>query len=321
MVKIILLRVIRAITLIVGMSVLVFALLHLSPLDPITAYVSADPTISPEQIEKLKVSWGLDKSPVEQYFVWAGAMLRGDFGTSRLVRSPVINIIKSRFATSAAIMGASWVLSGVLGYALGALAAFKRGKRVDRAIRWYSYTLMATPAFWLAIILLLVFAVWLKWLPVGLAAPIGVLNAYVSFADRFRHFILPAATLSIVGVSVVAMHTREKMIDILNSEYALFARARGESAWQIFKNHGLRNSVLPAIALHFSYFSELFGGAVLAEQVFTYPGLGSTLTAAGLGGDLPLFGGIVIISSVFVFIGNLIADILCAVVDPRVRAV
>ena len=321
MAKIIMLRVIRAITLIFGMTVLVFALLHLSPFDPITAYVSTDPGFSPEQVEKLKVSWGLDKGPVEQYFAWAGAMLRGDFGTSRLYRSQVINTIKYRFATSVALMGVSWVLSGLLGYALGALAAFKRGKRVDRAIRWYSYTLMATPTFWLAIILLLVFAVWLRWLPVGLAAPAGMLNADVSFADRLRHFILPAATLSIVGVSVVAMHTREKMIDILNSEYVTFARARGESAWQIFKNHGLRNSVLPAIALQFSYFSELFGGAVLAEQVFTYPGLGSALTAAGLGGDLPLFGGIVIISSVFVFTGNLIADILCAVVDPRVRAV
>jgi peptide/nickel transport system permease protein len=320
MAKIIAHRTIRAITLIVGMAVLTFALMHFSPIDPITAYVANDPRMTPEQLERLKVHWGLDKGPIEQFFIWAGSMLRGDFGHSRLFRSPVAGIIKSRIALSAALMGVSWVLSGVIGYGLGALAAFKRGKPIDKAIRWFSYVLVSTPAFWLALLFMLFLAVMLGWFPVGLAAPAGVMEADVTLMDRIRHLILPAATLSVIGIANVTLHTREKMIDILNTEYVVFAKARGESQWRIFLNHGLRNSILPAIALQFAYFSELFGGSVLAEDVFSYPGLGNLLTVAGLGGDLPLFGAIVLISGAFVFVGNLFADIICVLVDPRMRA-
>ena len=319
MTKTVLVRLLRTVTLVIGLSILTFTLIHMSPLDPVNAYVGGDSSASPEQLAKIKEYWGVDKSPVEQYFLWAGSILRGDFGMSKLYRSPVIDIIRGRAMTSFALMGTAWVLSGVFGYLLGVIAAMNRGKRLDRAIKWYSYTLVSTPLFWVGLIFLIVFAVWLKWFPVGLAAPAGVLDSDVHFIDRVRHFILPALTLSLAGVANIAMHTREKMIDILNTEYVLFAKTRGESKWQIFKNHGFRNSIIPAISLQFAYFGELFGGSVLAEQVFAYPGLGSTLTTAGLKGDLPLLLGIVIISSLFVFTGNFIADLLNTVVDPRMR--
>lgn len=319
MTKTVLVRLLRMVTLVIGLSILTFTLIHMSPLDPVNAYVGGDSSASPEQLAKIKEYWGVDKSPVEQYFLWAGSILRGDFGMSKLYRSPVIDIIRGRAMTSFALMGTAWVLSGVFGYLLGVIAAMNRGKRLDRAIKWYSYTLVSTPLFWVGLIFLIVFAVWLKWFPVGLAAPAGVLDSDVHFIDRVRHFILPALTLSLAGVANIAMHTREKMIDILNTEYVLFAKTRGESKWQIFKNHGFRNSIIPAISLQFAYFGELFGGSVLAEQVFAYPGLGSTLTTAGLKGDLPLLLGIVIISSLFVFTGNFIADLLNTVVDPRMR--
>ncbi|MDF2651211.1 MAG: transporter permease [Paenibacillus sp.] len=312
-------RLIRVITLLIGLSILTFSLIHLSPMDPINAYIAGDSSASPEQIEKIKEYWGVDKSPVEQYISWAGAMLQGNFGTSKLYHSPVIDIIKSRFLTSLALMGTAWVLSGIIGYILGMIAAVNRGKTMDKIIKWYSYTLVSTPIFWMGLLLLVVFAVWLKWFPVGLAVPPGMLEKDVQFIDRVRHFVLPALTLSILGVANVTMHTREKMIDILNTEYVIFAKARGESKWQIVKNHGIRNSIIPAISLQFAYFGELFGGSMLAEQVFAYPGLGSTLTTAGLRGDLPLMVGIILISSLFVFAGNLIADILNKVVDPRMK--
>nr|WP_218571286.1 ABC transporter permease [Paenibacillus oralis] len=312
-------RCIRVVTLLIGLSILTFSLVQLSPIDPVNAYIGGDSSASPEQIEKFKAYWGVDQSPVEKYFSWAGALLQGNFGTSLLYRSPVFDIIQSRFLTSLALMGTAWVLSGVIGYALGSLAAMNRGKMIDRAIKWYSYTLVSTPIFWMGLILMIVFAVWLHWFPVGLAVPAGVMESEVRFIDRLHHFVLPAVTLSILGVANVAMHTREKMIDILNSEYVVFARARGESGWQIFKNHGFRNSILPAVSLQFAYFGELFGGSMLAEQVFAYPGLGSTLTTAGLKGDLPLMVGIILISSLFVFAGNLIADVLNNVIDPRTK--
>jgi peptide/nickel transport system permease protein len=319
MLKKILQRFIRMTALLFGLSVLTFSLIHISPIDPITAYVSGDSSLSQEQLDKLREYWGMDKPPVEQYFSWAKAILRGDFGTSKLYRTPVINIIKSRFALSVALMGTSWVVSGILGYILGVIAAMNRGKILDRFIKWYSYVLVSTPTFLLALILLLIFSVWLRILPIGLTMPVGVIESSVAFVDRIRHFILPALTLSLLGVANIAMHTREKMIDVLNTEYVLFAKARGETKWQIFRNHGFRNSIIPAIAIQFAYFSELFGGSVLAEQVFAYPGLGSTLTTAGLRGDLPLLMGIIIISALFVFAGNLTADILNTVVDPRIK--
>lgn len=312
-------RLIRVVTLLIGLSVLTFTLIHMSPIDPVHAYIGGDGTASPEQIEKFKDYWGLNESPVKQYFAWAGALLQGNFGISKLYQTPVLDIIQSRFWTSLALMGTAWILSGVFGYALGIVAAMNRGKPVDAIIKWYSYTLVSTPVFWMGLILLIVFAVWLQWFPVGLAVPAGVLSSEVGFGDRLHHFVLPAVTLSILGVANVAMHTREKMIDILNTEYVIFARARGETAWMIFRNHGLRNSILPAVSLQFAYFGELFGGSMLAEQVFAYPGLGSTLTTAGLKGDLPLMVGIILISSLFVFAGNLIADLLNKVVDPRMK--
>lgn len=319
MTKKIVIRLIRVVTLMFGLSILTFSLLHFSPMDPVNAYIGGDSSVSPEQIEQFKEYWGLNKSPVEQYLSWITAILHGDFGVSKLYRIPVIDIIKSRFMTSLVLMGTAWVLSAGIGYILGVIAAMNRGKVIDRVIKWYSYTLVSTPTFWLALILLIVFAVWLQWFPVGLTVPAGVLEADVQFADRVRHFVLPALTLSFLGVANVTMHTREKMLDILDKEYITFAKARGESKWQIFKNHGFRNSILPAIALQFAYFGELFGGSVLAEQVFAYPGLGSTLTTAGLKGDIPLLMGIILISAVFVFMGNFIADILRTIVDPRMK--
>lgn len=118
---------------------------------------------------------------------------------------------------------------------------------------------------------------------------------------------------------MLPLHTREKMIDVLNSEYVTFAKARGENNFEIFKNHCIRNAIVPAITLHFSYFGELFGGSVLAEQVFSYPGLGSTLTQAGLKGDSPLLLAIVIIGAIFVFVGNMLADILNGILNPNLR--
>lgn len=317
--KKILLHFARVVTLMIGLSILTFFLIELSPLDPITAYIGGDASVSAEQLEQLKEYWGVDKSPVEKYFSWAGALLKGDFGMSKLYQVPVINIIKSRFVLSFALMGVAWLLSGILGYILGVLSAMNRGRFIDRIIKWYSYTLVSTPTFWLGLILLIIFAVWLKWFPIGLSVPVGVLAKDVKFVDRVWHFILPALTLSLLGVANVAMHTREKMIDILNMEYIIFAKTRGESKWEIFKNHGFRNSIIPAISLQFAYFSELFGGSVLAEQVFSYPGLGSTLTNAGLKSDLPLLIGIILVSALFVFTGNFIADVLNMLVDPRMK--
>ena len=141
----------------------------------------------------------------------------------------------------------------------------------------------------------------------------------VTFLDRVRHAILPAVTLSITGISNITLHTREKMIDIMESDYVLFARAGGDSTWRIVRRHALRNVLLPAMTLQFASISEIIGGSVLVEQVFSYPGLGQAAVAAGTGSDVPLLLGITLITAAIVFLGNFIANLLYGVVDPRIR--
>jgi len=317
--KYIIKSVIKAVSLIIALSILTFTLAQLSPIDPVRAYVGAESLASPEQMEYISQKWGLNDPPLERYGKWVSSMLKGDMGDSIVYSRPVIDVIYENVKNSFWLMFVSWILSGILGFALGILAATYRDKLLDKAIRTFCYILSSTPTFWIGILLLLIFSVQLKIFPIGLSAPIGKAAATVTVWDRIYHLILPALTLSIIGISSIALHTREKMIEVWNSEYALFARARGESTFAIVKNHGIRNILLPAVTLQFASISELFGGSVLAENVFSYAGLGSVTVAAGTKGDLPLLLGITMFTGAIVFIGNMIANLLYPVIDPRIK--
>lgn len=307
-------------SLLIAISFISFILMKNSPIDPVQAYIGADMlNVGPEQRERIAEYWGLNEPVLVQYANWASAVLQGDLGTSMIHRRPVSEIIGERFMSSLALMIVAWTLSGVMGFVLGVVAAMKQGTWIDRAIQWYCYTLASTPTFWMGLLVLIIFAVWLGWFPIGLGVPAGVLAEDVVFLDRVKHLVLPALTLSILGVANVALHTRQKLIEVLSSDYVLFAKARGEKGFSLFWRHGLRNIALPAVTLQFAAFSELFGGAILAEQVFSYPGLGKATIDAGLRGDVPLLLGIVLFSTIFVFAGNLIADLIYYFVDPRTR--
>ncbi len=312
---------VRMLLLLFAVSIVTFALVSASPIDPLQANVgqAALGSMSETQKEKLRSYWGVDAPPVERYVNWAKDAVRGDFGTSLLYRQPVGKVISVKLSNSLFLMGLAWIISGLLGFILGVLAGVFKGRPIDKAIKGYSLVIASTPAFWLALLLLIVFSVCLKLLPIGLSVPIGVEASGVTFLDRVRHAILPAVTLSITGISNIALHTREKMIDIMESDYVLFARARGESLWSIVRHHGLRNVLLPAMTLQFASISEIIGGSVLVEQVFSYPGLGQAAVAAGTGSDVPLLLGITLITAAMVFAGNLIANLLYGVVDPRMR--
>ncbi|WP_332633486.1 ABC transporter permease [Halalkalibacter flavus] len=311
---------IRLASLLIAVCLFSFILISYSPVDPIQAYIGADMmNVGPEQREQIAENWGLDKTPAQQFLHWSTAVFQGDLGTSMIYRRPVSEVISEKFLNSLALMMTAWVLSGIIGFVLGIVAAMKRGSWLDRIIKWYCYTLASTPTFWMGMLVLLIFAVWLGWFPIGMGVPAGVLAEEVTFVERIQHLILPALTLSMIGVANVALHTREKLIEVLSSDYILFARARGEKGFTLLWRHGLRNIALPAITLQFAAFGELFGGAVLAEQVFSYPGLGQATVEAGVRGDVPLLLGVVIFSALFVFVGNLIADVIYRVVDPRVK--
>ena len=312
-------KLIRMVLLLLGVSLAAFLLMDASPLDPLQTNLgqAALGAMSPEQIARLEAYWGVTTPAAERYLVWLGDAVRGDLGVSLLYRQPVVQVIAQRLGHSLLLLLAAWALAGILGFLLGLIAGACRGRWPDRLIRGCCLVISSTPSFWLGLLLLMIFAVGLGVLPIGLSVPIGADAATVTMAQRLRHAVLPALTLSITGVSGIALHTREKVADVLESDYILFARANGER--NILRRHVLRNVALPAITLQFASIGEVVGGSVLVEQVFSYPGLGQAAVSAGLGGDMPLLLGITIAASAMVFCGNLIADLLYGVVDPRIR--
>lgn len=313
-------KALRLLLLLVAVASVSYGILCLSPIDPVRAYVGDDALrISPEQRQKIEARWGLDKSAGQRYALWLGRIVRGDLGRSQIYDRPVVDVILEKAHLSAGLMAVAWCLSGILGFALGVLAGASHGSWIDRLLRWFAYLVASAPAFWVGMLLLVVFSVTLQVTPSCCASPPGTDPSQVSFGQWLHHLILPALTLSLTGVANVLLQTRQKTLDVLRSDYALLARAQGASLAAIVWHHGLRNVSVPAINIHFAAFSELFGGAVLAEQVFAYPGLGQATVQAGLRGDVPLLLGIVLASAVFVFAGNTMADVFSRMVDPRIR--
>ena len=304
-----------------AVGLVVFALVSMSPIDPVQANVGQAAYVNMSEAKRAQLAsyWGGDVPFWERFVNWAGALLQGDMGTSLRFNAPVSEVIAHRAANSLALMGIAWLLSGVLGFALGVAAGARRGGALDRVVRSYCFLLASTPTFWLGLLILMVFAVQLGWFPIGFSVPIGVSAADVTLADAVHHLVLPALTLSVTGVANIALHTREKVVDVLESDYVRFARARGESELSVIMHHGLRNVALPAVTLQCAFISEIFGGSVLVEQVFSYPGLGQAAVTAGLGGDVALLAGIALVSAALVFGGNLLANILYGVLDPRMR--
>lgn len=314
-------RLVRLLSLLLAVAIGSFALMTLSPVDPVQAYVGAEArNLSPEQRDRIEERWALDAPAPERFATWAGNLARGDFGESQVYGEPVVAVIADRLPATLALMALAWVFSGLLAFGLGILAGLHRGRLLDRVLSWWAYTLASAPTFWVGLVLLYVFSVSLGWTPACCAAPIGTLPGEASLLERLHHLVLPAATLSVIGVSPVLLHTRQATIEVLASDHVTFARAQGESLRSIVLHRVARNAATPALMLQFAAVGELFGGSVLAEQVFTYPGLGEATTQAALRQDVPLLLGVVLVTAVFVFVGNALGDLAHRRIDSRVRA-
>lgn len=307
--------------LLVAVSMVVFALIAISPIDPVQMNVGSTGylNMSPEKRAQLAQYWGTELPIWQRYLNWIGGVAQGDLGISLRYNQPVGIVIAQRFAHSAALLISAWLISGVLGFGLGVVAGAKRGSLLDRVIRSGCLVLASTPTFWFGMAMLMVFSVQLGWFPLGFRAPIGADSADLGVLDLIRHLALPAITLSVVGVANITLHTREKMVDIIDSDFFAFALARGETHWQAVRRHGLRNVALPALTLQLASVAEILGGSVLVEQVFSYPGLGKATIDAALGGDVALLAGITVFTAAIVFVGNATANLLYGVIDPRIR--
>lgn len=311
-------KTIHFILLMFAVTIFSFILIDLSPIDPVNIYLKQS-AVSSAQRAALEQYWGVNQPLTTKIGAWLINLLHGDLGTSLIYRIPVSQVIVEKFKASFVLMAISWIISGLVGFFLGVLAGKNKGSIIDKAVKVYCYILQSAPSFWIGLILLIIFAVELGWFPVGLGIPIGTMASDVSIWQWISSLVLPVLTLSLVSVAPIALYTRNELVEVLSSDYILFAKARGESGWSLIERHAIRNILLPALTLQFLSFSELFGGAVLVEQVFSYPGIGQTAVAAGLQSDVPLLLGIVLVSAVFVFVGNLIADILYYFVDPRIK--
>lgn len=311
-------KLIRLLLLLIVVAAVSFIIIQLSPIDPVRAYLGQQ-IVSQEQLAIMGEYWGTNLTLTERVMGWLQTLATGSMGFSLIYRIPVTEVIMQKFTASLTLMLVSWVISAVVGFGLGIIAGAMEGTWADKIIKTYCYILQSSPTFWIGLVFLMIFSVYLGWFPIGLSVPIGQMADTVTFWQWLDRLILPALTLSVVGIASITMYTRDKLISVKKSDYFLFAQARGESFWGMIKNHGVRNVLLPAITLQFLSFNELFGGTILVEQVFAYPGIGQATVAAGLRSDVPLLLGIVIVSTIFVFAGNFIADILYNYVDPRIR--
>lgn len=306
----------RLIVLLVLVAAGTFMLLRFSPVDPIRAYIGNDLLhVPPEQYARIAARWGLDQPLWERFGHWFIRVLQGDLGYSMLFNAPVASVIKERFATSFALLGGAWLLSGILGTAMGFVAGRYLNRWPDKAICRLSYLLSSLPTFWIGMLLLALFAVRWPVFPVCCAWEPGNSGDIATLAERLRHLVLPVCALSLLGLGQITLHTRESIASVMKSDFVRFARSQGDKGWSLLRHQVLRHAITPALCLQFASLGELLGGALLAEKVFAYPGLGQATIDAGLRGDLPLLMGIVLFSTVLVFIGNSLSTWLVHVLN------
>lgn len=301
-------------------SVLLFTLVSLAPIDPVQAYVGARMSmIGPEQQAAIAAAWGLDQPGWVRFFHWAAHLAQGDLGDSITYNAPVLTVLAERFPASLALMGLAFFAAFIVGSGGGVLAAMTRGRWPDRLIRGWAMLISVSPGFWIALLLIAIFAVQLDWLPSCCALPPGVTQGEADWGQYGRHLILPVLTLSIYGTGPLILHVRQRLIAFLDGPSARHLRIHGMPAARLALGPGARHALGSAVTVHLASVGELFGGSVLAETVFAWPGLGQATVKAATGADAPLLLGIALVTVVIVLLGNLLADLLAAWVDPRLR--
>ncbi|RUR37992.1 ABC transporter permease [Vreelandella populi] len=297
-----------------------FGLMMASPVDPVDAYLGPlAAQVSPEQRELIAQRWGFDDPAPLQFGRWLQQLMSGNLGVSHVYNQPVGEVIGQRFTRSIALLGSAWLLSLLLGFTLGVMAGAKERSPLDKVISAYAYVTASTPTFWLALLGVLLFSVYLGWAPACCAGPVGVPSQDIHLATRLHHLVLPVSTLTLLGTASITLHTRARMVALMRSDIATHAFAQGATRADIAWRHGVRHASLPALTLALASLGELFGGSILIEQVFAYPGLGQATVEAGLRSDVPLLLGIALFTTLFVSIGNMLADSLYHMVDPRMR--
>ena len=314
MTRFILLRLVQAAAVLVVMSFIIYALIGLMPGDPIDLMISSNPHLNAADAARLKSLYGIDRPLFERYLAWAQAALHGDFGYSRMYLQPALQTLLPRLGNTAVLMGASLLCAYALALPLGTAAARRPGSGFDNVINLLCFAGISVPPFWLALMLILVFAATLGLLPAGGIAMIGDGGV----ADRLRHLVLPVATLTLASMGAHLRYVRAAVIETLRQDYIRTARAKGASEARILAHHALRNALIPVVTVLALSFGSLFSGALITETMFAYPGMGKLIYDAIQGNDFNLALAGLLLATAMVLFANLAADIAYAVIDPRI---
>jgi peptide/nickel transport system permease protein len=307
-------RLISAVPVLFGITVIVFLIMSMIPGDPATAILGSYAT--PENVEKLNRDLGLDKPLVQRYFIWLGNMLTGDFGRSFSLNRPVLDEILERFSATLVLAGTSFVLCAILGILAGAISAARQYGLADKLITLIVLIGISIPSFFLGMMMILIFAVKLKWLPVS-----GMYAIYGGgdLPDLINHLIMPASALAAVATGVVARMSRSAMLEVLRQDYIRTARAKGVHERRVLMGHALRAamvSIIPVLGIQAGF---VLSGAVYIEMVFQWPGVGRMLVDAILKRDLLLVqGGVVFVAACYVLF-NIAVDVAQSLLDPRIK--
>ncbi|WEG12908.1 ABC transporter permease [Pullulanibacillus sp. KACC 23026] len=308
-------RILVAIPLLLGISIISFAIIHLAPGDPTSLLM--DPHIKPSDRVAFIHAYGLDQPVYIQYFKWLWQMLQGNFGDSLIHQGVTVSsLILSRLPNTLLLMVVSALLAFIISIPFGILSATRPYTITDYTVTTVSFLGIATPNFWIGLVLLMFFAVQHPIFPAG---GVQTLNAPFSIWDRIHHLILPAFVLATADMAGLTRYSRSSMIEVLRQDYIRTARAKGFRGSRVVYKHGLRNSLMPVITIIGLIIPSFIGGAVVVESIFNWPGIGLLFLDAAFQRDYPVIMALTMISATLVVIGNLIADILYAIVDPRIE--
>jgi len=310
----------RLITFAVVISLLFF-LARSAGADPFERYLSEDPRIPLEQIERLRARFGLDKPLHMQYFDFLWNTLNGEFGYSLYYKRPVFDVVMERLPYTLFLMGISVVLSTIVSFVIGVYFAYKRGTKVDTWGTNICMFVRSTPHFWLGMILLIVFAYYIPIFPLFGALTPGVQheNSFEFLKDLLFHYTLPLTTLLLRQIGMYVLYMRNSTVEVLGEDYMVTAKAKGVPKMSIMFKHAARNAMLPMVTVTAMRFGFMVNGAILTETVFSLPGTGRLIYQSIMNDDFFLLQGAFFIISITVLVANLVADLLCAWLDPRIK--
>jgi len=293
-------------------ALFVFTLLRVAPGDP--AAIIAGDYATEQDIARIRASLGLDRPLLVQVWLWLAQVLRGDLGTSIFSGLPVTTLIRQRIEPTIALTVLTMLIAVLAAVPLGILAAWKQGSWLDRAVMIFAVSGFSMPVFWLGFLLVYLFAVWLGVLPVQGYTPLS--RGLLPF---LRHLILPALTLALVFMALIARMTRASVLGVLQEEYIRTAFAKGLAPWRVLARHALKAASLPIVTIIGVGFALLIGGVVVTESVFAVPGIGRLSVEAILRRDYPVIQGVILLVSAAYVLINLVVDLLYLVLDPRIR--